>query len=150
MAHIPLRIEGRMVRRLARHIDDLLDDKTGCPWDRAQTPASLARLLIGEAEELQEAIRRPDDAAEEAGDCLMLLFMILAKLQDRRGTDPNLAFDSICRKIVRRHTWIYGGESAPTPAAAMRLWKRNKRRERSGSSRAAKKSAAVRDRRSGA
>ncbi len=115
---------------MAGRIDDLLDDETGCPWDKAQTPAKLARMLIGEAKELLEAIRRPEDAAEEAGDCLMLLFMILSKMQDRRGTDPNLAFDSICRKIVRRHTWIYGGDSAPTPAAAMRLWKRNKRGER--------------------
>ena len=129
-----MQIDVSLVKRLAAHVDELLDDRSGCPWDKSQTPSKLAKLLIGEAEELLEAIRRPRDAAEEAGDCFMLLFMILAKIQDRSGSDPNLAFKSICEKIVRRHTWIYGGDRASTPAAAMKLWKRNKREEKKSKS----------------
>ena len=128
--HVPLRFDPRKFAALASRVDDLLDDRKGCPWDKAQSAAKLAKMLVGEAEELLEAIRRPEDAAEEAGDCFMLLFLILAKLQDRRGLSPNRALDSICEKIVRRHTWIYGEDKALNSGQVMKLWRRNKAIER--------------------
>ena len=42
-------------------IDRLVDDETGCPWDRVQTHASLKRYLLEESFELFEAIDNEDD-----------------------------------------------------------------------------------------
>ena len=37
-------------------IDRLVDDETGCPWDRVQTHASLKRYLLEESFELFEQL----------------------------------------------------------------------------------------------
>ena len=57
-------------------INRLVDDETGCPWDRVQTHASLKRYLLEESFELFEAIDNEDDwhMIEELGD---ILFQVL-------------------------------------------------------------------------
>jgi len=58
---------------------DTLRGENGCPWDRKQTPASMAVYLAEETFELIEAIESGDTAAvrEELGDVLFLLLFIL-------------------------------------------------------------------------
>ena len=52
---------------------DRLRSPGGCPWDAAQTPATLLRYLVEECYELVDAIERGDQAAvrEELGDVLL-------------------------------------------------------------------------------
>ena len=59
---------GRFVGLIAR-----LRDPDGCPWDRKQTHASIARNLIEEAYEAVAAIEDGDaeELAEELGDVLL-------------------------------------------------------------------------------
>lgn len=58
-------------------IDRLVDDETGCPWDRVQTHASLKRYLLEESFELFEAIDNEDDwhMIEELGDILLQVLL---------------------------------------------------------------------------
>src|SRR5215475_15382652 len=54
---------------------DRLRSPGGCPWDREQTYATLAPMLLEEAYEAFDALEearlgRPDDLREELGDLL--------------------------------------------------------------------------------
>ena len=51
----------------------LRDPVSGCPWDLAQTHASLVPYLLEEAHEVADAIRHGDDdhINEELGDLLL-------------------------------------------------------------------------------
>jgi NTP pyrophosphatase (non-canonical NTP hydrolase) len=68
---------------------DRLRSPGGCPWDREQTYATLAPMLLEEAYEAFDALEearlgRPDDLREELGD---LLFQItfFARVAQERG-----------------------------------------------------------------
>jgi len=135
MNHKPLNIKGDGFVTLANHIDRLLDDETGCPWDRKQTLETLGPMLREEADELIEAISRNDaeNIVEESGDVLLLVFMILAKLKaSHDDIDPNGATRGVIEKIIRRHTWIFGSDSdkVKTPEDAERIWAENKKKEK--------------------
>ena len=63
---------------------DRLRSPGGCPWDREQTYATLAPMLIEEAYEAFDALEearqgRPDDLREELGDLRWMHRDVLAK-----------------------------------------------------------------------
>jgi len=117
----------------------------GCPWDREQTHASLAKHLIEEAWELHDAIaalesaseeERPRaiaDLAEELGDVLLQV-VLHAQIAEERG-DFDLADvqDGLVRKIVRRHPHVFGDASAATTRDVQRNWEAIKASERATS-----------------
>jgi tetrapyrrole methylase family protein/MazG family protein len=102
-----------------------------CPWDRAQTHASLTRHLLEETYEVLEALSHvdPDTGAgydhleEELGD---LLFQICfhTTLAAENGA---FTLDDVARgihdKLVSRHPHVFGGEA--------RDWEELKRDEKS-------------------
>lgn len=135
MNHKRLDIQGDGFVSLANHIDRLLDDETGCPWDRKQTLETLGPMLREEADELIEAIRHndPENILEESGDVLLLVLMILAKLKATHNEiDPNDATRGVIEKVIRRHTWIFGADAdkVKTPEDAERVWAENKKKEK--------------------
>ena len=69
-----------------RQIVHLLRAPGGCPWDAAQTHASLRRQMLEEAWEVVDAIDREDAAAlrEELGDVLLQV-VFHADLEADRG-----------------------------------------------------------------
>jgi tetrapyrrole methylase family protein/MazG family protein len=105
-----------------------------CPWDRAQTHASLTRHLLEETYEVLDALSHvdPDTGAgydhleEELGD---LLFQICfhTTLAAENGA---FTLDDVARgihdKLVARHPHVFGGEA--------RDWEEMKREEKSRSS----------------
>ncbi|MFL6210865.1 MAG: nucleoside triphosphate pyrophosphohydrolase [Pyrinomonadaceae bacterium] len=99
----------------------------GCPWDREQTYATLAPMLLEEAYEAFEAVEaaragRPQELSAELGD---LLFQIIfyAQVATERGefTIADVV-DGIHTKMVRRHPHVFGGETAADTAAVLRNW----------------------------
>jgi MazG family protein len=99
----------------------------GCPWDREQTYATLAPMLLEEAYEAFEAVEaaregRPQELSAELGD---LLFQIIfyAQVASERGefTIADVV-DGIHTKMVRRHPHVFGGETAADTAAVLRNW----------------------------
>lgn len=116
----------------------------GCPWDREQTPKTLADYIIEEGFELVEAIRADTDLAkgpgagpeasaevmEELGDVLFLLAFV-ATLYERCGrftlddvTEANAA------KMIRRHPHVFGGLEVEHKGEILVNWERIKRAEK--------------------
>ena len=117
----------------------------GCPWDREQTHASLAKHLIEEAWELHDAIaalesasetERPRaiaDLAEELGDVLLQVVLHAQIAQERGDFDLADVQDGLVRKIVRRHPHVFGDASAATTRDVQRNWEAIKASERAAS-----------------
>ena len=104
---------------------------SGCPWDRAQTPASLKPFLIEEAYEVLEALEASDAhaLAEELGD---LLFQIVfhARIAEERG---EFAMADVLRhlvdKMVSRHPHVFADSVVRSPDEALAQWEALKQRE---------------------
>lgn len=86
----------------------------GCPWDREQTHASIARNMIEEACEAVAAIDSGDgsEMAEELGDVLLEVV-----LQAQIGSDGGEfgiddVIDAISAKMIRRHPHVFGDEAS--------------------------------------
>lgn len=114
----------------------------GCPWDREQTHASLAKHLIEESWELHDAIaalesaseaerpRATADLAEELGDVLLQVVLHSQIAQERGDFDLADVQDELVRKIVRRHPHVFGDASAATTRDVQRNWEAIKAGER--------------------
>lgn len=93
-------------------IDTLLGP-SGCPWDKTQTPHTLADYLVEETFELVEAIRAGDLAAcaEEWGDTLFILLFIARLLERQAPEFLTTAVAEAEAKMIRRHPHVYGTAS---------------------------------------
>ncbi|WP_293836267.1 nucleoside triphosphate pyrophosphohydrolase [uncultured Parolsenella sp.] len=105
----------------------------GCPWDREQTHASIAKNMIEEAYEAVDAIEAGDAAhlREELGDVLMQV-LLHAQIAEDAG---EFTFADICRdlddKLVRRHPHVFGsGVAAHDSAEVLDIWSKVKLDER--------------------
>jgi MazG family protein len=96
-----------------------------CPWDAAQTPASLQPLLLEEAHEAADAIAAGDDAAlrDELGDLLLNLAFQVVLAEERGAFGREDVAAGLEQKMRRRHPHLYGlGDAEP--------WAEIKARER--------------------
>ena len=119
--------------RLLAIMARLRDPATGCPWDVAQTWASIAPYTIEEAYEVADAIDRQDWPAlqGELGD-LLLQVVYYAQMGAEQG---RFTFDDIARgigdKMVARHPYVFGSDSREkTPDQQTADWERVKAAER--------------------
>jgi uncharacterized protein YabN with tetrapyrrole methylase and pyrophosphatase domain len=112
----------------------VLRSEKGCPWDRAQDEASLARCVLDEARELNEAVvaRDSDHVREEIGDVLFTLIS-MAVLAESKGNFSLLdLLEELEAKMVRRHPHVFGDESASTVEEALQRWNEAKGSEQAG------------------
>ncbi|MSO73188.1 MAG: nucleoside triphosphate pyrophosphohydrolase [Rhodospirillaceae bacterium] len=120
-------------------IDELLtimtrlrDPNGGCPWDVAQTFASVAPYTIEEAFEVADAIARSDMPAlkDELGD-LLLQVVFHARMAEESG---HFGFgdvvEAICQKMTRRHPHVFGDAKVKDVAAQTVSWDNIKAAER--------------------
>ena len=122
------------LRRLLRIMAALRDPATGCPWDKAQSFATIAPYTIEEAYEVADAIARQDFAAlpDELGD---LLFQVVyhAQLAEEAGL---FGFADVARaisdKMVQRHPHVFGDGTTPDARAVAASWEARKEMERAG------------------
>lgn len=103
-----------------------------CPWDRKQTPESLAHLLLEESYELVHAIDTHDEEElrKELGD-LFLHVAFQAELAEESGkfSFPDV-FDALCDKLISRHPHVFGEEAADTEQQVLRNWETLKLKEK--------------------
>jgi MazG family protein len=104
----------------------------GCPWDREQTYATLAPMLIEEAYEVIEAAEAQDwpELRDELGD---LLFQIIFYGQIAKDEAHFDIYDSIARvheKMTRRHPHVFGSETVESTADVLVNWEAIKAAER--------------------
>lgn len=119
-------------------VEELLDimaflrSDEGCPWDRVQTHESIKGNLIEEAYEAVDAIRLKDAGklCEELGDVMMQV-VFHAQIADEAGAFTfEDVVSGICRKLISRHSHLFGDDVATTPVDVLDTWEKNKRLEK--------------------
>ncbi len=111
----------KLMQRLRRIPD-------GCPWDREQNHDSLRRYLIEECYEVLDAIDKKDDGklCEELGDVLLQV-VFHAQVADELGNfDAQDITTGICKKMISRHTHIFGDVKADNSKEVLQNWERIK------------------------
>ena len=110
----------------------LRDPRGGCPWDLAQTFATIAPYTVEEAYEVVDAIDRGDMAElrDELGD-LLLQVVFHARMAEEAGAfDFGDVVAAICDKMTRRHPHVFADASVADAQAQTRAWDAHKRAER--------------------
>ncbi len=105
--------------------------RTDCPWDREQTHASIAPLLIEEAYEVKESIAEENDAEfqKELGDILLHVVMHSVMAEEREAFTLEDVIRMIARKLVHRHPHVYGDVQAEDTETVRRNWEQLKMTE---------------------
>ena len=120
------------IARLLAIMARLRDPATGCPWDIAQTFASIAPYTIEEAYEVADAIDRGDmpDLRDELGD-LLLQVVFHARMAEEAGAfDFGDVVAAISEKMTRRHPHVFADVQVGDAATQTLAWDAHKRAER--------------------
>ncbi|MBW2043045.1 MAG: nucleoside triphosphate pyrophosphohydrolase [Deltaproteobacteria bacterium] len=119
------------VERLTGLIRALRGEK-GCPWDKSQTPQSMAGYLLEETYELLDAVNAgdPSSVCEELGDVLFHLLFIIDCYESRGQFDLDRVIQGITEKMTRRHPHVFGETSLETADAVKDQWQRIKAQEK--------------------
>jgi tetrapyrrole methylase family protein/MazG family protein len=114
-----------------------LRSPVGCPWDREQTLASLRKDLLSECVEVLEAIdldmERLDNRAhiaEELGDVLLLVTMMVQIATDDGRFRMSDVVDQIVTKLIRRHPHVFGDASVSGSDDVVANWDAIKAQEK--------------------
>lgn len=116
-----------LVRVMAR-----LRGPGGCPWDRQQTHASLARHLLEETHETLDAIDAGDRdrLREELGDVLLQVVFHAQMAADDDAWDVDDVARGIVEKLIRRHPHVFGEVEVAGADEVLVNWERIKAEER--------------------
>ena len=111
----------------------LLRAPDGCPWDRVQTNESIKSNLIEEAYELADAIERGDDDGieEETGDVLLQAAFHSVLKEEQGAFNGGDAITRLVKKLIFRHSHIFGKDKAADSGEALGVWEKNKQVEKS-------------------
>ena len=107
----------------------------GCPWDREQTYATLAPMLLEEAYEAFEAVEeahegRPNELRDELGDLLFQIVFYAQVAREQGDFSIDDVTSMIHAKMVRRHPHVFGDTTANDTATVLRNWEAMKQDER--------------------
>jgi len=107
---------------LARAVALVRDLRARCPWDHAQTRATLRPYLVEEALELDQALRHnePDAVRDELGDLLLHLAFQIVIGEERGEFDAETVTRGLEEKMRRRHPHLFGLGDKP------QSWERGK------------------------
>ncbi len=110
----------------------LLRAPGGCPWDRVQTPESIKGNMIEEAYELVDAIERgdADGMEEETGDVLLQAAFHSVMAEERGDFTGGDALTRVVKKLIFRHSHIFGKDKAADDTEALGVWEKNKKKEK--------------------
>ncbi|WP_408606709.1 nucleoside triphosphate pyrophosphohydrolase [Candidatus Desulfovibrio trichonymphae] len=116
---------------------DKLTGPDGCPWDREQTPESLADYIIEESHELVSAIRSGDlaDICEEMGDVAFLLLSVSRLYEKRRAFSFGDALNVGRAKMLRRHPHVFSNTVFSDLNEQLKAWEQIKRVEQADAGR---------------
>lgn len=110
------RADSTSFGRLAGLVETLRGEN-GCPWDKKQTPRSMAVKMLEETYELVDAVTngQPGDVGEELGDVLFHIFFIARLFEEEGFFGIREVADGITRKMIRRHPHVF--EKSPLSSA---------------------------------
>lgn len=118
------------LQRLQEVLEKLISPE-GCPWDKEQTPLSLADYIIEESHELVSAIRsdKTADVCGELGDLLFLLLFV-ARLYEKKGSFSLAdALNHASEKMIRRHPHIFSDAHFENREEHLKKWEEIKKEE---------------------
>ena len=122
------------MKNISRLLDliETLRGENGCPWDKKQTPASIARHLSEEVYELMDALESDDDdhVCDELGDVLFLTLFVASFYKEAGSFDIEDAAASSLAKMTRRHPHIFGDVALSTPEQVLKQWAKIKQKEK--------------------
>ena len=103
---------------LTRHL------RRECPWDRAQTAATIVPHTVEEAYEVADAALAGDSEAlrAELGDLLFQVYFLSLLLEERSEGDLEAVARGVHEKLVRRHPHVFGDAEARTPGRVRERW----------------------------
>src|SRR5256886_8095802 len=95
---------------LARALALVRDLRARCPWDGAQTRATLRPYLVEEVLELEAALNDGDplELRDELGDLLLHLAFQLVIGEERKEFDAEAVTRTLEEKMWRRHPHLFG------------------------------------------
>lgn len=96
----------------------------GCPWDREQTHASIAKNMVEEAYEAVDCIEANDPAhlCEELGDVLMQVVLHAQIAADAGEFTIADVARGVDEKLIRRHPHVFGEAAAEDSADVLAIW----------------------------
>jgi MazG family protein len=103
---------------------ETLRGKTGCPWDKKQTPRSMSLYLLEELYELLDAIEKndPNDVCEELGDVLFHIFFIARLFEEAGKFNIEDVVARNIEKMTRRHPHVFGSTPLESAEEVKRQW----------------------------
>jgi len=109
----------------------------GCPWDREQTYATLAPMLLEEAYEAFEAVEaaregEPHELVAELGDLLFQIVFYAQVAKERGDFTIDDVTETVHAKMVHRHPHVFGDATAESTADVLRNWEAIKAEEKRG------------------
>ena len=113
-------------------ITKILRAPGGCPWDREQTHYSLVKPMLEEAYEAVDAIEKEstEKLTEELGDVLLQVIFHSIIGEEEGELSFNDVTDRCARKMLSRHTHIFGDAHAENSAEALNNWDEAKLKEK--------------------
>ena len=104
----------------------------GCPWDRKQTHASIAKNMIEEAYEAVDCIEANDSVhlCEELGDVLMQVVLHAQIARDAEEFSIDDVVRGVNEKLIRRHPHVFGEADAKNSDEVLAIWDKIKLKEK--------------------
>ena len=111
-----------------------LRGENGCPWDKKQTPQTIAGYLVEEVYELVDAIEaaNPDRVCEELGDVLFQVLFTAFLFEEMGHFNIKDVVRKIHEKMVRRHPHVFGNEKVTDADEVKQKWRIIKMKEKAG------------------
>src|ERR1044071_10510202 len=147
------KLETRRMPKTFADLVELMDrlrSPGGCPWDREQTYATLAPMLLEEAYEAFDALEearlgRPDDLREELGDLLFQITFFARVAKERGEFNIDDVITQVHEKMVRRHPHVFGDTTASDSAEVLKNWEAIKAEEKRAAGKGAAASTSILD-----
>ncbi len=122
----------------------------GCPWDREQTYASLAPMILEEAYEAFEAVEearegRPAELRDELGDLLFQIVFFAQVARERGEFTIDDVADAVHAKMVRRHPHVFGDAQVRDNEELLRNWEALKAEEKRAAGKGEEKGSSLLD-----
>ena len=112
---------------------ETLRGENGCPWDRKQTPRTIAVYLAEEIYELVDAIEsgNHDDVCEELGDVLFHILFLASLFRGMGVFDIKDIVNLNTEKMIRRHPHVFGSDKVDSTDEVRARWHEIKMLEKS-------------------
>ena len=124
-------MEKNSIADLLKVMRNLRDPESGCEWDKSQTSKSLIPYLEEETLEVIQAIQTNDseNLKEELGDLLLQVIFHCEIANEKKLFNFYDVADSLCKKLIRRHPYVFDSKRKHTIEEQERAWSEIKHQE---------------------